>query len=115
MWIKSKENITVASTWGASVHLVANEPKQVGHDLALLCLQAGCEEVKEGVKEAPVAKEPVIEEEVVVEEEVAVEEESIDLESMTKVELEAHGRTIGIELDRRKKKSDLIEEIKAAE
>ena len=50
MWIKSKEDITVASTWGASVHLVANEPKQVGHDLGLLCLQAGCEEVKEGAK-----------------------------------------------------------------
>ena len=34
---------------------------------------------------------------------------------MTKVELEEHGRTIGIELDRRKKKADLIEEIKAAQ
>ena len=35
-----------------------------------------------------------------------------DLESMTKVELEALGREHGIELDRRKNKSDLIEELK---
>ena len=34
---------------------------------------------------------------------------------MTKVQLEEHGRTLGIELDRRKKKSALIEELKAAE
>ena len=44
-----------------------------------------------------------------------VEEVSIDLEAMTKIQLEEHGRTMGIELDRRKKKSDLIEELKAAE
>tara|TARA_B100000683_G_C12468882_1_gene547066 strand:- start:485 stop:814 length:330 start_codon:yes stop_codon:yes gene_type:complete len=35
-----------------------------------------------------------------------------DLESMTKIELEALGREKGIELDRRKNKSDLIEELK---
>jgi len=35
-----------------------------------------------------------------------------DLESMTKMELEAMGREHGIELDRRKNKSDLIEELK---
>lgn len=109
MWIVSKEDKYVASTWGAAVNLNANEPKQVGQDMGLLCLQAGCEEVKEG--NAPVAK-PVIEEVV---EEVIVEEVSIDLEEMTKVQLEEHGRTMGIELDRRKKKSDLIEELKAAE
>ena len=109
MWIVSKEDKYVASTWGASINLQANEPRQVGHDMGLLCLQAGCEEVKEG--NAPVAK-PVIEEVV---EEVIVEEVSIDLEEMTKVQLEEHGRTMGIELDRRKKKSDLIEELKAAE
>ena len=40
---------------------------------------------------------------------------SIDLEGMTKVQLEEHGRTLGIELDRRKKKSDLIAEIETAQ
>ena len=100
MWIVSNEDKSVASTWGAVIHLKAGEPRQVGHDLGLLCLQAGCTEVKE----APV--EEVVEE---------VVEESVDLESMTKVQLEEYGRTIGIELDRRKKKSALIEELKAAE
>lgn len=108
MWIISKEDKYVSSTWGASVSLIANKPKQVANDLGLLCLQNGCEEVKGEVKEEPVV-------EAVVEDEVVIEEESVDLESMTKVELEAHGRTIGIELDRRKKKSELIEELKQAE
>ena len=35
-----------------------------------------------------------------------------ELESMTKLELEALGREHGIELDRRKKKKDLIQELK---
>ena len=30
---------------------------------------------------------------------------------MTKLELEAHGRTMGVELDRRKNKETLIEEL----
>jgi len=34
---------------------------------------------------------------------------------MTKVQLEEYGRGIGIELDRRKKKSDLIAELEAAQ
>jgi hypothetical protein len=34
------------------------------------------------------------------------------LEEMTKIELEALGRTHGIELDRRKSKTDLIDEVK---
>ena len=106
MWIVSNEDKSVASTWGAVIHLKAGEPRQVGYDLGLLCLQAGCTEVAE----APVVEEAVVEE--VVEE---VAEESVDLESMTKVQLEEYGRTIGIELDRRKKKSALIEELKAAE
>ena len=33
------------------------------------------------------------------------------LEDMTKLELEAHGRTMGVELDRRKNKETLIEEL----
>tara|TARA_B100000497_G_C7589564_1_gene354564 strand:- start:217 stop:543 length:327 start_codon:yes stop_codon:yes gene_type:complete len=49
----------------------------------------------------------------VVEEEVVVEEPSLDLESMTKVELEAVGREHGVELDRRERKSSLLSKIKA--
>ena len=108
MWIVSNEDKSVASTWGAVIHLKAGEPRQVGNDLGLLCLQAGCTEVKD-VKEAPVVEEAPVEE--VVEE--AAEEKSF--EDMTKVELEAYGRTIGIELDRRKKKSELIAELEAAQ
>ena len=107
MWIVSDEDKTVASTWGATIHLKAGEPRQVGHDLGLLCLQAGCTEMKDAPVEEPIVEEPVVEE---------VEESSeVNLEAMTKVELEEYGRTLGIELDRRKKKSALIEELKAAE
>ena len=110
MWVVSTEDKTVASTWGASIHLKAGEPRQVGDDFGLLCLQQGCTEVKKG--DEPVVEE-VVEEAVeeVVEE---VEESSPDFNSMTKVQLEEYGRTIGIELDRRKKKSALIEELEAA-
>ena len=114
MWIVSNEDKSVASTWGAVIHLKAGEPRQVGNDLGLLCLQAGCTEVKD-VKEAPVVEPAPIVDEVPVIEEAPVVEISIDFEAMTKVELEEHGRTIGIELDRRKKKADLIEELKAAQ
>lgn len=34
-----------------------------------------------------------------------------DLESMTKKELEAHGRTLGVELDRRKSKAKMLEQL----
>ena len=37
------------------------------------------------------------------------------LEDMNKKELEEYGRTLGIELDRRHKKEDLIEELKEFE
>lgn len=111
MWIISNDDKTVASTWGATIHLKAGEPRQVSSDLGLLCLQAGCTEVQESnvpvMEPAPVVEEPVVEEPVV--------ESSIDFESMTKIELEQYGRTIGIELDRRKKKADLITELKAVE
>ena len=40
------------------------------------------------------------------------EEVNTDLDSMSKIELEALGREHGIELDRRKNKADLIEELK---
>ena len=67
MWIKSDEDKSVASTWGAVIHLKAGEPRQVGQDLGLLCLQAGCVEIKD-YKEV---EEPVVE---VVEEVVVVED-----------------------------------------
>ena len=36
-----------------------------------------------------------------------------NFEELTKTELEEYGRTIGVELDRRKKKATLIEELRA--
>lgn len=42
------------------------------------------------------------------------EDEYYDLEAMSKKELEELGREYGIELDRRKNKDDLIEEVEAA-
>jgi hypothetical protein len=116
MIIVSSDDKYIASTWGASISLKAGEPKEVSHELGLLCLQEGCTEYKGEIPthtEEPVVEEPVVEEPVV--EEPVVEESSINLESMTKIQLEEHGRTLGIELDRRKKKATLIEEIKAAQ
>jgi hypothetical protein len=43
----------------------------------------------------------------------AVKKQLVNLHGMTKVELEAYGRKLGIELDRRKNESTLIKEIKA--
>jgi len=111
MWVVSDDDKYVASTWGATVHLTAGQPKQVGQDLGLLCLQEGCTEVKGEVAPATTAEEVVETTDEVVEVEVTTP----NLDGMTKVQLEEHGRTLGIELDRRKKKADLIEEIKAAE
>jgi hypothetical protein len=60
-----------------------------------------------GIPKPSVVPEP-IPEEVEVQPEMLVEEEAPDLSNMTKLELEAFGRTKGIELDRRKSKADLI-------
>ena len=113
MWIVSNEDKSIASTWGAVVHLKANEPKQVGDDLGLLCLQEGCTEVKGGVPDVNVEEvpEPIVEEEVSIEEAAVVEEPKPNLKGMSKIELEEYGRSLGIELDRRKKKATLIAEI----
>ena len=57
--------------------------------------------------------EPVVEpeaEEVVITEEPVVEK-TTDFESMTKAQLEAFGRTIGLELDKRHTKKALIQEL----
>ena len=58
--------------------------------------------------------EPVIKtksEEVVITEEPVVEK-TTDFEAMTKAQLEAFGRTIGLELDKRHTKAALIAELK---
>ena len=102
MIIISDINRYISTTWGASIRLEAGVPKSVGEDIGLVCLQEGCKRVEEDSK--PVDNKIEIE----------VKEESINFEDMTKIELEEYGRTIGIELDRRKKKSDLIEELNAA-
>lgn len=102
MIIISDINRYVSTTWGASIRLEAGVPKSVGEDIGLVCLQEGCKRVEEDSK--PVDNKIEIE----------VKEESINFEDMTKIELEEYGKTIGIELDRRKKKSDLIEELNAA-
>ena len=36
----------ISTTWGASIRLEAGVPKEVGHDIGLLCLQEGCKEHK---------------------------------------------------------------------
>ena len=114
MWIVANEDKYIASTWGAVVRLTAGEPKEVGTELGILCLQNGCTEVKDGGKATKV--EPIIEEAVEILDKVIEETTpSINLEDMTKVQLEEYGRTLGIELDRRKKKSDLIAEIETAQ
>ena len=64
--------------------------------------------------EAAPAPEPVVEEVVEVSEEETYESD-VSLHDMSKKELEEYGRTLGIELDRRHKKEDLIEELKEAE
>jgi len=104
----------VASTWGHADSFEAGVPKSVGHDFGVLCLQQGAKEVEEGaVETAPVVEEAPVETAPVVEEAPA-EEPTVTFEDMTKVQLEEYGRTIGIELDRRKTKAALIEELKAA-
>jgi len=126
MIIISSDDKYIASTWGASISLKAGVPKEVSNELGLLCLQEGCTQY-EGEMPTPVVEEPPVidedsggaAEEVPVEqetiEEPVVEQHSVSLEGMTKIELEAHGRSLGIELDRRKKKATLIGEIKAAQ
>ena len=117
MKIISNEDKYIASTWGASIFLKAGEPKEVSHELGLLCLQEGCAEYT-GEMPSPVIEDtPVIDEDSGgAAEEVPTEEpETVDLHSMTKIQLEEHGRTMGIELDRRKKKATLIEELQAAQ
>ena len=60
------------------------------------------------------APEPVVEEVLITPEEEVLTEVS-PLEEMNKKELEEYGRTLGIELDRRRSKETLIEELREAE
>ena len=61
--------------------------------------------------ETVVQPEPVVEP--VEKEALEVQKETTaDFESMTKAQLETYGRTIGIELDKRHTKADLIAELK---
>ena len=61
--------------------------------------------------ETVVQLEPVVEP--VEKEALEVQKETIaDFESMTKSQLETYGRTIGLELDKRHNKADLIAELK---
>ena len=65
--------------------------------------------------ETVVQPEPVAETvvEPVKKEALEVQKETIaDFESMTKAQLETYGRTIGLELDKRHTKADLIAELK---
>ena len=54
---------------------------------------------------------PVVKPEPVVITEEPLVQKTTDFESMTKKQLEAFGRTIGIELDRRHNKADLIAQL----
>ena len=58
--------------------------------------------------------EPVVEEVLITPEEEVLTEAS-PLEEMNKKELEEYGRTLGIELDRRRSKETLIEELREFE
>ncbi len=61
--------------------------------------------------EAAPAPEPVVEEVVEVSEEETYESD-VSLYDMSKKELEEYGRTMGVELDRRRSKDALIDELK---
>ena len=57
--------------------------------------------------EAPTAStEPVVEPE-------SADSDEVDFSQMTKAQLEAYGRTLGLELDRRQNKTTLIAELEA--
>ena len=59
------------------------------------------------VCEAPIAStEPVVESE-------PTDSDEVDFSQMTKAQLEAYGRTLGIELDKRQNKTTLIAQLEA--
>jgi len=57
MVIISDKDRYISTTWGAAVRLKAGEPKTVGKNIGLLCLQEGCKEyIESKVEEKPVVK-----------------------------------------------------------
>lgn len=61
--------------------------------------------IQAAIKEAELATDDIVKD--------FNEDGTIDeLESMSKKELEAHGRTLGVELDRRKSKAKMIEQLR---
>ena len=59
------------------------------------------------------APEPVVEKVAPVVDKTPVKKTSdVSLESMSKKELESYGRTLGVELDRRHSRKDLVKELK---
>ena len=62
--------------------------------------------------EIPAVKSQSIKTEKVVNDDKSEVQKTTDFESMTKKELEAFGRTVGLELDKRHTKADLIAELK---
>ena len=71
------------------------------------------EPVVEEIVESPIVDEDTTNYEETIEEEIY--ESDVSLYDMSKKELEKYGRTLGIELDRRRSKESLIEELKEAE
>ena len=59
------------------------------------------------------ASAEVVEEAEVIEEAEEINDTVVDVDSMSKLQLEAYMREHGIELDRRKKKKDLLSQVKA--
>ena len=59
------------------------------------------------------ASAEVVEEAEVIEEAEEINDTVVDVDSMSKLQLEAYMREHGIELDRRKKKKDLLAQVKA--
>ena len=62
--------------------------------------------------EIPAVKSQLIKTEKVVNNDKSEVQKTTDFESMTKKELEVFGRSIGLELDKRHNKADLIAELK---
>ena len=71
------------------------------------------EPVVEKVVESPIVDEDTTNYEETIEEEIY--ESDVSLYDMSKKELEEDGRTLGVELDRRRSKESLIEELKEVE
>ena len=58
MKVVFEQDSYVASTWGHAEHFKAGEPKEVGTDFGVLCLQNGAKEYEEPKVEQPKAKAP---------------------------------------------------------